>query len=123
LGIILRPHSAHPEISSQTKIVAIGRNYADHVKELKNALPKEPFFFLKPTTSYLPSGGIIEIPKGITAHHEGVLRCGCHLPLLTLALQVELGLVIGKGGRDISEANAEQHIAGYGARTKLRRRY
>ncbi|KAI0256602.1 hypothetical protein BJV78DRAFT_1272747 [Lactifluus subvellereus] len=81
---------------SGKKIVAIGRNYADHVKELKNALPKEPFFFLKPTTSYLPSGGIIEIPRGITAHHE-----------------VELGLVIGKGGRDISEANAEEHIAGY----------
>jgi len=56
----------------QRKIVAIGRNYADHVKELKNALPKEPFFFLKPTTSYLPSGGIIEIPRGISAHHEGV---------------------------------------------------
>ena len=53
------------------KIVAIGRNYADHVKELRNALPKEPFFFLKPTTSYLPSGGVIEIPRGITAHHEG----------------------------------------------------
>lgn len=56
----------------QTKIVAIGRNYADHVKELNNTLPKEPFFFLKPTTSYLPSGGIIEIPRGISAHHEGV---------------------------------------------------
>lgn len=57
---------------NQRKIVAIGRNYVDHVKELKNAIPKEPFFFLKPTTSYLPSGGIIEIPRGISAHHEGV---------------------------------------------------
>jgi len=82
---------------SGKKIVAIGRNYADHVKELKNALPtKEPFFFLKPTSSYLPSGGTIEIPRGISAHHE-----------------VELGLVIGKQGRDISEANAGEHIAGY----------
>ncbi|KAI0345112.1 hypothetical protein BDW22DRAFT_1353984 [Trametopsis cervina] len=78
------------------KIVAIGRNYADHVKELNNAVPKEPFFFLKPTTSYLPSGGKVEIPRGITAHHE-----------------VELGLVIGKAGRDISQANADAHIAGY----------
>jgi acylpyruvate hydrolase len=86
-------------------------------------LPKEPFFFLKPTTSYLPSGGIIEIPKGINAHYEGVLRCGYHVPLLILALQVELGLVIGKGGRDISKANAEEHIAGYGACTKLPLRY
>jgi|SRR6267154_3352530 len=58
--------------TNKQKIVAIGRNYADHVKELKNSLPKEPFFFLKPTTSYLPSGGIIEIPRGISAHHEGV---------------------------------------------------
>jgi 2-keto-4-pentenoate hydratase/2-oxohepta-3-ene-1,7-dioic acid hydratase in catechol pathway len=63
------PSSDH--ISEQRKIVAIGRNYADHVKELRNTLPTEPFFFLKPTTSYLPSGGIIEIPQGITAHHEG----------------------------------------------------
>jgi hypothetical protein len=36
------------------------------------------------------------------------------VPLLALALAVELGLVIGKGGRDISEAMAEQHVAGYG---------
>lgn len=78
------------------KIVAIGRNYAAHAKELNNAPPKEPFFFLKPTTSYLPSGGKVEIPRGIVAHHE-----------------VELGLVIGKPGRDISQANAESHIAGY----------
>ena len=58
------------------KIVAIGRNYVDHVKELKNAVPKEPFFFLKPTTSYLPSGSTIEIPGGISAHHEGVFMQG-----------------------------------------------
>lgn len=78
------------------KIVAIGRNYSDHIKELNNAKTKEPFFFLKPTTSYLPTGGKVEIPRGIIAHHE-----------------VELGLVIGKGGRDISQDAAESHIAGY----------
>ncbi|KAJ3770477.1 hypothetical protein FB446DRAFT_744247 [Lentinula raphanica] len=78
------------------KIVAIGRNYAEHIKELSNTTPKEPFFFLKPTTSYLPSGGKVEVPQGIICHHE-----------------VELGLVIGKTGRDISQANADSHIAGY----------
>ncbi|KAF5388953.1 hypothetical protein D9757_005048 [Collybiopsis confluens] len=77
-------------------IVAIGRNYAEHIKELSNTAPKEPFFFLKPTTSYLLPGGNVEIPKGIVCHHE-----------------VELGLVIGKRGRDISQANADAHIAGY----------
>ncbi|KAJ7706883.1 hypothetical protein B0H17DRAFT_1034741 [Mycena rosella] len=78
------------------KIVAIGRNYAEHIKELNNTAPKEPFFFLKPTTSYVPSGAQVEIPSGIIAHHE-----------------VELGVVIGKGGRDIAQADAESHIAGY----------
>ncbi|KAG1827458.1 uncharacterized protein BJ212DRAFT_53958 [Suillus subaureus] len=78
------------------KIVAIGRNYSEHIKELNNAKTKEPFFFLKPTTSYLPTGGKVEIPRGVVAHHE-----------------VELGLVIGKGGRDISQDAAESHIAGY----------
>jgi len=83
-------------IRNGKKIVAIGRNYAAHAKELSNAVPKEPFFFLKPTSSYLLSGSKLEIPQGIIAHHE-----------------VELGLVIGKGGRDISQRNAESHIAGY----------
>ncbi|KAF9643151.1 hypothetical protein BDM02DRAFT_3157507 [Thelephora ganbajun] len=81
------------------QIVAIGRNYLDHVKELNNAIPKEPFFFLKPTSSYLPSqtpGAKLQIPRGVLAHHE-----------------VELGLVIGTPGRDISQENALSHIAGY----------
>ncbi|KAF7296487.1 FAA-hydrolase domain-containing protein [Mycena chlorophos] len=78
------------------KIVAIGRNYDLHVKELGNTRPTEPFFFLKPTTSYVLSGGKMEIPHGVLAHHE-----------------VELGVVIGKTGRDISQADAAGHIAGY----------
>ncbi|KAF7337853.1 hypothetical protein MVEN_02008200 [Mycena venus] len=82
--------------AERAQIVAIGRNYMEHVKELNNTAPKEPFFFLKPTTSYVPSGGKVEIPSGIIAHHE-----------------VELGVVIGKSGRDIAQADAESHVAGY----------
>ncbi|KAF7298316.1 FAA-hydrolase domain-containing protein [Mycena kentingensis (nom. inval.)] len=78
------------------KIVAIGRNYDLHVKELGNTRPAEPFMFLKPTSSYLASGGKMEIPEGVLAHHE-----------------VELGVVIGKTGRDISEAEADSYVAGY----------
>ncbi|TFK22965.1 mitochondrial protein [Coprinopsis marcescibilis] len=78
------------------KIIAIGRNYVAHAKELGNATPKEPFFFLKPTSSYVESGGKVEIPKGVIAHHE-----------------VELGLVIGKRGRDISQSSADSYISGY----------
>ena len=42
--------------------------------EMGNALPKEPFFFLKPTTSYLANGGTVELPKGIDVHYEGWSR-------------------------------------------------
>lgn len=55
------------------QIIAIGRNFAEHAKELNNAVPKEPFFFIKPTTSYLANGGKIEIPRGVKAHHESAV--------------------------------------------------
>ncbi|WFD06889.1 acylpyruvate hydrolase [Malassezia vespertilionis] len=79
------------------KIVAIGRNFADHAKELNNAVPTEPFFFLKPTSSYITSGQQIEIPKGVVAHHE-----------------VELAVVVGQQGRDINANHAMEHVGGYG---------
>ncbi|TIB90907.1 hypothetical protein E3Q06_00106 [Wallemia mellicola] len=82
--------------STARKIVAIGRNYSEHAKELQNAIPKEPFFFLKPTSSFVRTGGNIEIPNGVIAHHE-----------------VELGVVIGQTGRDISQNDVLSHIAGY----------
>ncbi|KAH7107639.1 hypothetical protein BKA62DRAFT_684012 [Auriculariales sp. MPI-PUGE-AT-0066] len=78
------------------KIVAIGRNFVEHVRELNNTVPKEPFFFLKPTSSYLLNGGRVELPRGVLTHHE-----------------VELGVVIGRKGRDIVAADAESYIAGY----------
>ncbi|EST07726.1 Fumarylacetoacetase, C-terminal [Kalmanozyma brasiliensis GHG001] len=79
------------------KIVAIGRNYAAHAKELNNAVPTEPFFFLKPTTSYITNNSTVEIPKGIVAHYE-----------------VELGVVIGSSSiRDVHAADAMSHVAGY----------
>ncbi|KAJ3315767.1 hypothetical protein HDU76_002106 [Blyttiomyces sp. JEL0837] len=78
------------------KIVAIGRNYAEHAKELGNAVPKAPFFFLKPPSSYVQMPDPIEIPVGLNVHHE-----------------VELGVVIGQAGRDIPEDKAYDYIDGY----------
>lgn len=58
--------------STFDQIVAIGRNYAAHIKELNNATPTEPFFFLKPTSAYaLSREGAVEIPRGVVVHHEG----------------------------------------------------
>lgn len=43
---------------------------SEHAKELNNAVPETPFFFLKPTSSYLENGGDIELPQGCEVHHE-----------------------------------------------------
>ncbi|KAF8945020.1 hypothetical protein BGZ47_003366 [Haplosporangium gracile] len=83
-------------IHSGRKIIAIGRNFSEHAKELGNAVPKSPFFFLKPTSSFISNGQAIEVPRGCEVHHE-----------------VELGVLIGKDGRDISAKDAHKHIAGY----------
>jgi len=84
-------------IRNGRKIVAIGRNYLEHAKELNNKVPSEPFFFLKPTSSYCFDGDKIEIPRGVVVHHE-----------------VELAVVIGARSRDIPQSDADSIIAGYG---------
>ncbi|OJJ48550.1 hypothetical protein ASPZODRAFT_130614 [Penicilliopsis zonata CBS 506.65] len=67
------------------KVVCIGRNYADHITELNNTKPKQPFFFLKPTSSILlPGEGPVLRPKGINLHYE-----------------IELGVVMGRTVRDL----------------------
>lgn len=58
-------------IGQAGKILCIGRNYAAHIKELNNATPSEPFFFLKPRSSVLkPGEGPFLVPKGVVVHHE-----------------------------------------------------
>lgn len=79
------------------KIICVGRNYADHAKELKNAIPKEPVLFLKPPSAYVKEGSPILMPQYCNElHHE-----------------VELGVVIGKGGSAIPRSLAMDHVAGY----------
>uniref|UniRef100_A0A8C6TQS9 Oxaloacetate tautomerase FAHD1, mitochondrial n=1 Tax=Neogobius melanostomus TaxID=47308 RepID=A0A8C6TQS9_9GOBI len=79
------------------KIICVGRNYADHAKELKNAVPTEPVVFLKPPSAYVREGSPILVPLySSNLHHE-----------------VELGVVIGKGGTSILQSDAMDHVAGY----------
>ncbi len=53
------------------KIICIGRNYADHAKELKNEVPKSPVFFLKPDTALLKNNTPFFIPNHTqNVHHE-----------------------------------------------------
>lgn len=56
---------------SSMKIICIGRNYADHAKELKNEVPTEPVFFLKPDTALLKPGQAFFLPDfSNDMHHE-----------------------------------------------------
>ncbi|CAK7219989.1 hypothetical protein SCUCBS95973_004004 [Sporothrix curviconia] len=77
--------SSLSSLQKSNKIVCIGRNYADHVTELNNVRPKQPFFFLKPPSSIvLPGAGPCVRPKGVDLHYE-----------------IELALIIGKQVRDL----------------------
>lgn len=80
------------------KIVCVGRNYAEHVKELGNEVPEKPVLFLKPASALIYSGGKIIHPDfGNELHHE-----------------IELVLLIGETVRKANKAEAEKAVAGYG---------
>ena len=85
------------------KIVCLGRNYSEHIKELGNDVPDKPVIFIKPATSIIPDGGTIIIPDySDDCHHE-----------------VELAILIGKTGRNISRDEVMNHVAGYGVAIDL----
>ena len=81
-----------------SKVVCVGRNYADHAAELGNAVPKEPLLFLKPSTSVIGPADVIRIPpQSQQVEHEA-----------------ELAVVIGAGGaRRVDRAGAQAAIFGY----------
>jgi 2-keto-4-pentenoate hydratase/2-oxohepta-3-ene-1,7-dioic acid hydratase in catechol pathway len=80
-----------------SKIVCVGRNYAEHAKELGNEVPAEPLIFLKPQSSLIASGDAIVYPKlSQRVDFEG-----------------ELGVVIGKRARNVTSAEAASYILGY----------
>ncbi len=76
------------------KIICIGRNYVEHAKELNNAIPGEPVFFLKPDTAILPPDRAFYLPDfSKDIHHE-----------------IELVLKISKEGKKISEEFAHRYF-------------
>jgi 5-carboxymethyl-2-hydroxymuconate isomerase len=80
------------------KIVCVGRNYAEHAKELGNEVPDKPVLFLKPSSALIYSGGEIIHPNyGNELHQE-----------------VELVLLIGDTVKKADKVKAEKAIIGYG---------
>jgi acylpyruvate hydrolase len=84
-------------VAHSKKMICVGLNYALHAKEGGHAIPTYPSFFLRVWSSMLPAGAPVIRPK-----------CS-----IQLDYECELTIVIGKGGRHISEANALDHVFGY----------
>lgn len=86
-----------PCVGSVGKFICIGLNYSDHAAESGMQVPPEPVVFNKWTSAIVGPDDTVEIPRGS----------------LKTDWEVELGVVIGKGGRYIDEADALSHVAGY----------
>ena len=85
-------------ISRPSKIIAIGRNYAEHVKELKHDMPDELCFFCKAPTAVIPHEADIVIPDW----YDGQVD-----------YEAELGLIIGKTAYRVPAEDALMYLAGY----------
>lgn len=98
------------------KIICIGRNYAEHAKELNNPLPTEPVFFMKPDTALMTEGAfyIPDFTKNVHYECELVLRIkkvGKHIPeKFALDYVEEIGLGIDFTARDIQDQCKEKGL-------------
>ncbi len=89
------------------RIYCVGRNYAEHAREMGGDPREEPpFFFMKPPDAVLANGAELPYPSRThDLHHE-----------------IELVVAIGRGGRDIAASAALAHIFGYAVGIDLTRR-
>jgi 2-keto-4-pentenoate hydratase/2-oxohepta-3-ene-1,7-dioic acid hydratase in catechol pathway len=83
---------------SLTKIVCVGRNYAEHARELNNPVPQQPLLFIKPATAAVSMLEPITIPKGQGAcHHELEMSVLVAEPLTNATLAQARSAVVGIG--------------------------
>ena len=89
------------------RIYCVGRNYAEHAREMGHDPEREPpFFFMKPADAIVPSGATIPYPQATKdLHHE-----------------IEMVVAIGKDGADIAVDKALDHVYGYGVGLDMTRR-
>ena len=91
------PGRVAPPWSGMGKFVCVGLNYADHAAESGLAVPAEPVLFTKHTSTVIGANDPVVLPKGS----------------VKTDWEVELGVVIGRKARYVSEDDALQHVAGY----------
>lgn len=79
------------------KIICVGRNYLEHIAEMNNDLPVEPILFCKFSNSVVASGSTVVMPPQSDM----------------IDWEAELGVIIGRGGKNIPAERTWDHIAGY----------
>jgi fumarylpyruvate hydrolase len=89
------------------RIYCVGRNYADHAREMGHDPDREPpFFFMKPASAIVTDGADMQYPSlSSDVHHE-----------------IEMVVAIGKGGANIAANKALEHVYGYGVGLDMTRR-
>jgi 2-keto-4-pentenoate hydratase/2-oxohepta-3-ene-1,7-dioic acid hydratase in catechol pathway len=87
-----------PPITSPSKILCAGLNYADHVAEIGAPMPHHPLVFAKLPSAIIGPADPIVVPEGLSSQVD---------------YEVELAVVVGRGGRDFSPEEAPSRIAGY----------
>lgn len=94
---IANPGRVAPPWSGMGKFVCVGLNYADHAAESGLPVPAEPVLFTKHTSTVIGANDPVVLPQGS----------------VKTDWEVELGVVIGRTARYVSEDDALQHVAGY----------
>jgi fumarylpyruvate hydrolase len=111
-AVNFRPTPALPIAESRQefpvgRIYCVGRNYAEHAREMGHDPEREPpFFFMKPADAIVPNGAAIPFPQATKdLHHE-----------------IEMVVAIGKDGANIPVEKALEHVFGYGVGLDMTRR-
>jgi len=110
--VITPPEIVSIAISGQTerfpvrRIYCVGRNYTAHIREMGGDERDPPFYFAKPADAIMPNGSTIDYPPQTSNLHY----------------ECELVAAIGKGGSNISEAAALEHVYGYAVGLDMTRR-
>lgn len=86
-----------PPVANVGKVICIGLNYTDHAKETGMPIPEEPIMFMKGTSAIIGPDDDVVLPRG---SEKG-------------DWEVELGIVIGRHAKYVSEADALDYVAGY----------
>ena len=97
LPLVAQPGRMAPPWSGMGKFICVGLNYADHAAESGMPVPAEPVLFTKHTSTVVGCNDPVVLPQGS----------------VKTDWEVELGVVIGRTARYVSEADALGHVAGY----------